>query len=260
LLIKDFLEAAHPKKRLGQHFLTNPAYVRKIADSALITPETPVLEIGPGAAALTEELTRRTERLTVIEFDRDAAAFIAARFPQIKIVERDVLEVDLSALFSEKAVAVGNLPYNISVKILQHCTRYIDAFSRMVFMFQSEAADRISAEEGSKTYSSLSVFANYYYRIKRVCRIGGGNFFPKTKVDSTVLEFIPREQRLLAPEREESFFSFMRKCFRQKRKTLKNNIGCAAALLTQLGFPENVRAEQLSLADFIKLYEGYSRV
>ncbi|MDR2400701.1 MAG: 16S rRNA (adenine(1518)-N(6)/adenine(1519)-N(6))-dimethyltransferase RsmA [Deferribacteraceae bacterium] len=255
MLIKKYLDSARrPKKQLGQHFLTNPAYIAKIADTAQIARDTPVIEIGPGAASLTEELLRRTERLKVIEFDRDAARFIEENFPNLDIIASDVLKTDLSAIFGEKAVIVGNLPYNISVKILEHCTNHIAAFSRLVFMFQSEAADRIIANAGSKTYSSLSVYAAYYYAVRRICRIGGGNFFPKTRVSSSVLEFVPHPSRLLPSGQESGFFAFVRDCFKQKRKTLKNNVAYAAANFKALSLPDNIRAEQLTLSDFAKLY------
>jgi 16S rRNA (adenine1518-N6/adenine1519-N6)-dimethyltransferase len=256
LLTKEFLAASNrPKKSLGQHFLTNPAYINKIADAAGITAETPVIEIGPGAAGLTEELLRRTKLLTAIEFDRDAADFITDHFPNVKIINADVLKTDLSAIYNRKAVIVGNLPYNISVRIFEHCTNHIDAFTRLVFMFQSEVADRLTAVPKCRDYSSLSVYATYHYQIKQICRIGGGNFFPKTKVSSSVLEFTPLEKRLLPPGRESGFFLFLKECFKQKRKTLRNNIPFARETLDKLSFHKNVRAEELSLPDFIRIYD-----
>ncbi|MDR2104448.1 MAG: ribosomal RNA small subunit methyltransferase A, partial [Deferribacteraceae bacterium] len=168
--------------------------------------------------------------------------------------EADVLKTEIGALFEDRAVVVGNLPYNISIKIFERCTNYIRSFKRLVFMFQKEAADRLIAEPGGKIYSSLSVYAAYHYEIKKVCRIGGGNFFPKTKASSSVLEFTPHERRLLPPEQEDGFFDFVRSCFRLKRKTLRNNTSFTADSLKELGFSESVRAEQLSIADFIRLY------
>jgi 16S rRNA (adenine1518-N6/adenine1519-N6)-dimethyltransferase len=258
LFIKEFLNTSYPKKGLGQHFLTNPAYIAKIADAARITPDTPVIEIGPGAASLTAELLHRSKRVKVIEFDREAAKFIKDTFPQIDAINADVLKTDISALFEEKAVIVGNLPYNISVKILEHCTCHLNSFKRLVFMFQSEVADRLIAAPGNKIYSSLSVYAAYHYAIRRVCRIGGGNFFPKTRVSSSVLEFTPHEKRLLPSEREGGFFDFVKSSFQQKRKTLKNNTIFTPTRLKELGFSESVRAEQLALTDFIKLYDSLS--
>jgi 16S rRNA (adenine1518-N6/adenine1519-N6)-dimethyltransferase len=262
LLIREFLEGSNsPKKRLGQHFLTNTAYIRKIVDAAKVESQTPVAEIGPGTGSLTSELALRTERLKVIEFDSDAAEFIKGKFPTIEVINADVLTVDIAGLFGEKITLVGNLPYNISVKILEHCVKYIDGLERMVFMFQGEVADRILSAKGRKTYSSLSVYSQYHFAVKKICGIGGGNFFPKTKVNSSVLEFIPYEKRRLPPDLEEGFFLFLKNCFKQKRKTLSNNL-CSPGLnaaLEELALPKNIRAEQLSLDDFLYLYDRISK-
>jgi 16S rRNA (adenine1518-N6/adenine1519-N6)-dimethyltransferase len=252
---------------LGQHFLTNQHFIDEIAEAAVCTLGdgiAPVLEIGPGCGVLTAALAARVSQLSAVELDDTAAAFLQANaeefFPQLKLIHDDVLNVDMAALYDKPLVIVGNLPYNLSVKIVEHCTGYVAHICRMVFMFQREVAARIAARPNCKDYSSLSVFCNYHYDIAKLRDISGGNFWPNANVYSTVLIFTPKKP-LLARKDEAAFFKFLRQAFVQKRKTLRNNLksyNTLPAVLASLGLAESVRAEELALEQFIEIYRGVS--
>ena len=259
-LIKLFKqEYARTKKSLGQHFLTNAHFIEEIADAAGLAEGDAVLEIGPGAGVLTEALHRRSSNIKAVDLDSTACTFLEAQkdafFPKATFINSDITEVDAKELFHEKFTVVGNLPYNVSVRILEHVTNWHKQIECMVFMFQKEVAARVSARHGSRDYSSLSVFAAYHYDITKIRDIGGGNFWPNTKVTSTVLKFTPKKTFPL--EAPESFFKFVRSAFVGKRKTLRNNLRNFPELpevLEKLGLPPLVRAEELSLESFLEIY------
>ncbi|MDR2884541.1 MAG: 16S rRNA (adenine(1518)-N(6)/adenine(1519)-N(6))-dimethyltransferase RsmA [Deferribacteraceae bacterium] len=261
-LIRRFKdEYMRTKKSLGQHFLTNKQFIKEIADSAKILPTSHIVEIGPGCGVLTEELYKHTNNLTVIDLDSNAATFLNANkeefFPQIQIIHDDALNVQLSTV-ADKVIVVGNLPYNMSVKILEHCTNQIDNIERAVFMFQKEVASRISAKHGSKERSSLSVYCEYFYEIEKVRDVGGGNFWPNANVMSTILTFTPRKSLPLQGSDEKQFLSLVRQAFSQKRKTLQNNLKeCISlpAVLNSLDISATIRGEELTLNDFLRIYE-----
>ena len=173
-------EYMRTKKSLGQHFLTNRHFIEEIAAAAELASESPAVEIGPGCGVLTEALAKYTQKLTAVEIDDNAAEFLAANraefFPQLEIIHADVLTVDIASLYDSPVTVIGNLPYNLSVRIVDHCTKYVAGIRKMVFMFQKEVAARINAKPGSKDYSSLSVFCGYHYEIEKIRDISGGNF------------------------------------------------------------------------------------
>lgn len=254
-------EYQRTKKSLGQHFLTNSHFIEEIADAAELSGSSPVIEIGPGSGMLTEALAKRTNFITAIELDDTAAEFLhnnkSEFFPHLEIIHSDVTKVALNEIYEKPVTVVGNLPYNLSVKIVGHCTNYIDSIRLMVFMFQKEVAQRIAAQPGNKDYSSLSVFCGYHYEIKKIRDIGGGNFWPNANVMSTVLTFAPKTSRKLQGEEEQRFLSFIYSAFRQKRKTLKNNLKNIQKLddaLNHLNISQSVRAEQLSIDEFIEVF------
>lgn len=262
-LIKRFrADYLKTKKSLGQHFLTNNHIISEIAAAAVPDEHTPVIEIGPGCGVLTEELSKRTDLLTVIELDDIAVEFLeknkAEFFPLLNIIHDDATKVDLSLIYPDKFAVAGNLPYNMSVRILEHCTRYIAQQIKLVFMFQKEVAMRITASPGSRDYSSLSIYIDYYYKTRRIRDIGGGNFWPNANVMSTVVEFIPKNEYPLKDKAEENFFAFVRQAFTQKRKTLRNNIKGIENTLQSLGYPAQTRAEELSTEDFLRIYEKHT--
>ncbi len=138
-----------------------------------------------------------------------------------------------------------------------HCIKFIDKIEKLTFMFQKEVADRINAKMNTKEYSSLSVITSYFFEIKKLKDISGGQFWPNTKVRSTVLEFYPKE-RALPPEKEKQFLDLVRKSFMLKRKTLHNNLKSYVGheeAMERAGLASNIRGEQMSVDDFLRLFE-----
>lgn len=255
-------EQGRTKKSFGQHFLTNPGILDSIVKASGAADGVPVIEIGPGCGVLTVRLLDTGTELTAVEIDRDLAEFLTRYLHIMKnfrLVNSDVLKVDLGSLYPEKKVSiVGNLPYNVSVKIFEHCTAYLPAIDRMVFMFQKEVADRIAAEPGTKAYSSLSVFASYHFTMKKVRDIGGGNFWPNANVMSSVVTFTPVKERPFSGQREEAFLRMVRECFTLKRKTLRNNLTKypnIESIIQSAGYKPTIRGEEMSLADFVRFFE-----
>jgi len=254
------------KAKLGQNFLADQTARRRIVEALGDISSTAVVEIGPGKAAITELLAQKARELIAVELDRDLAAGLRTRFAaydHIRIVEQDILTVDLAALRrdKEKLMVVGNLPYYITSDILLHLFRYHEAISRAVVMMQREVADRVVAVPGSRDYGLLSATAQMYARVERLMTLPPGAFSPPPQVHSSVLRltFAPRFDELGTDA--EGFITFLRKAFAQKRKTLLNNLrsaGYEAAKMTSAaghaGVSLQARAEALSLEEMAKLY------
>lgn len=256
-------EDGFTKKKFGQHFLTNKSFLDKIIESAELTENDHVIEIGPGCGVLTQLIAETKAQTIALEIDTSLIEFLRRYlffYKNLEIREQDASNLDYNTVFpNEEVTVIGNLPYNISVKIFEKVAMR-DNIRSLVFMFQKEVADRINAKPNSKTYTSLSVYATYLFDIIKVKDIGGGNFWPNANVMSTVLKFIPKKERLYAtsPLVEENFFKFLRNCFKQKRKTLKNNLSDIeniGQILSQAGFNINARAEELTLEEFQHLYK-----
>lgn len=249
------------KKSLGQHFLTNRHLLEEITTSLGAKEGDNIVEIGPGCGVLTQHLAETNANIKALEIDNELSEFLKRylfMYKNLEIINIDALKIDFSSLFPNDNVFItGNLPYNLSVKIFEK-TAYVKNIQTAVFMFQKEVAERIAAKPKTKEYSSLSVFSSYYFNIEKIRDIGGGNFFPNAKVMSTVLKFTPKKEKLLDEQHEKDFFSLVRKSFAQKRKILTNNlkdVNNIGEILKKCGFTEKIRAEELSINDFIKLFE-----
>ncbi len=255
-------EDGFTKKKFGQHFLTNKSMLDKIIEAADICENDNVIEIGPGCGVLTQLIAEKKANVTALEIDETLMEFLNRYlffYNNLKIINQDAANVDYDTLYNgEKVIIIGNLPYNVSVKIFEKAAMRKN-IKNMVFMFQKEVADRIIAKPNSKTYTSLSVFASYIFDIVKVKDISGANFWPNANVFSTVLKFIPKENRSYEnnKHKEDKFFKFLRMAFRQKRKTLKNNlqeIDDISHLLSLAGLTNTSRAEELSLDKFKELF------
>jgi 16S rRNA (adenine1518-N6/adenine1519-N6)-dimethyltransferase len=258
------------KPRLGQHFLVNDSNVARIVDALGDISHSTVLEIGPGRGVLTSLLAKRTRRLIAIELDRVLAAQLRMKFalyPNVEIIEGDVLAIDFSTLFGPKPGAsrpglvqtpepvpvVGNLPYYITSDILLRLFEFRQCFSTIVIMVQKEVADRLAATPGSRDYGLLSATAQLYAKVERLFTLPPGAFSPPPKVHSSVvrLEMSPRVNALNVDE--EGFIHFLKLSFGQKRKTLWNNLKTEYApdllkeALQEAGVKPTVRAETLPL-------------
>lgn len=254
------------KKSLGQNFLIDENITRSIAREVERFNPTHILEIGPGAGALTVAVARLNKPYVLIEKDNHCADFlkkVLADEPNITILNDDALTVELPSFCFDpdaRPLLVSNLPYNVASQIY---FRFIDQnvpLVGMVLMFQREVALRFVAEPASNSYGILSVVGQYYHDIDTVMDVYPESFEPAPKVTSTVLSFHPRK-RTLSLEQEKQFRDFVHASFKQRRKTLTNSLNGFQNMdkaawtqkLVELGYEPNVRAENLSRNDFLKL-------
>jgi len=250
--------AAHiARKRFGQHFLTDPAIIDAIVRAIDPRPGQPMVEIGPGLAALTQPLVERLGRLAVIELDRDLAARLR-RHPQLVVTEADVLQVDFAALAEALGAArlrvVGNLPYNISTPILFHLLGFVDRVQDQHFMLQQEVVARMVAPPATADYGRLSVMLQWRYEMEDVLFVPPASFDPPPRVDSAVVRMVPRAQP--APVDERLLSELVQVAFSQRRKLLRHSLG---RWLEQRGFAGAFdlqrRAEEVAVDEYLALCE-----
>ena len=248
-----------PKKRLGQHFLTDRHYLDRIVAEIDARPGEAMLEIGPGPGALTERLAQVVRPLHVVEIDRELAAALRARFAQELVVvhEGDALEFDLAAL-PEGLRVVGNLPYNVSTPLLFHVAAFAPRIRDCVFMLQKEVVDRMVADPGTADYGRLSVMLQYRFAMSLAFRVPPGAFTPPPKVDSAIVRMEPlREGRRIARD-EALFTAIVAAAFSQRRKTLRNAVRALVdeAAFARAGVDAQRRGETLSVAEFADLADA----
>ena len=243
-----------PRKRFGQHFLSDVVMVEAIVDTIDPQPGQALVEIGPGLAAMTNPLVARAGHLTVIELDRDLAARLRKR-PELEVIESDVLKVDFAALAAARGQplrVVGNLPYNISTPILFHLLDAVDHVVDQHFMLQKEVVDRMAAAPGSKDFGRLSVMLQWRYRIESVLDVPPECFDPPPRVDSAIVRMNP----LPAPAGVDAALlgELVTTAFSQRRKVLRNTLG---KWLDARGFSGTVdlsrRAEEVPVAEYLAL-------
>jgi 16S rRNA (adenine1518-N6/adenine1519-N6)-dimethyltransferase len=244
-----------PRKRFGQHFLADGAVIDAIVRAIDPKPGQPMVEIGPGLAALTQPLVERLGKLAVIELDRDLAARLRGK-PQLTVVEADVLKVDFGALAASlgagKLRVVGNLPYNISTPILFHLLDFVDVVADQHFMLQKEVIDRMVAQPATAAYGRLSVMLQWRYAMENVLFVPPESFDPPPRVDSAVVRMVPRED--FAPVDEKLLSEIVQVAFSQRRKILRHTLGKWLADRNFGGeFDEQRRAEEVPVQEFIEL-------
>jgi 16S rRNA (adenine1518-N6/adenine1519-N6)-dimethyltransferase len=246
-----------PRKRFGQHFLADEVVVGAIVDVIDPRPGQALVEIGPGLGAMTNPLVERSQRLTVVELDRDLAARLRKR-PELSVVESDVLKVDFIALAAEagqKLRVVGNLPYNISTPILFHLLEAVDHVVDQHFMLQKEVVDRMAAAPGKKDYGRLSVMLQWRYDIESVLDVPPEAFDPPPRVDSAVVRMVPLPS---APGVDaELLGQLVTVAFSQRRKILRNTLG---RWLDERGFSGSFdtqrRAEEVPVSEYLALIQS----
>ena len=251
------------KKQLGQHFLADRSYIEKIVLAVDPRPGDRLVEIGPGQGAITFPLLDRHGELTVIEFDRDLIfplSEAARAHGTLEVIHRDVLTVDFTALAhngepGERLRLVGNLPYNLSSPILFHALEHAAAIRDMTFMLQKEVVDRMAAGPGSKVYGRLSVMLQAYCDVTPLFDVPPGAFRPPPKVDSAVVRMVPKPVGEIGVRDAKRFEEVVRAAFGQRRKTLRNALAgvCDATRIEAAGLRPDARAEQIEVADFVKL-------
>jgi 16S rRNA (adenine1518-N6/adenine1519-N6)-dimethyltransferase len=235
------------RQRLGQHFLVKGKALDRIAKAACGDHTSLVVEIGPGRGALTEKLLERADRVAAIELDPGLAEHVRTRWPAVELVEVDALHVDWSQWGS--GVLTGNLPYYIATPIISRYLRQPGPLSSAVFLIQKEVAERITARPGTREYGYFSVECQFLAQAEYLFTLPPGAFRPPPKVDSAVIRLTPRSKRDV-----EGFLDFVSICFRQKRKTLKNNLREAYGPAPDTAHWANRRAEELTVDEFLDLF------
>jgi 16S rRNA (adenine1518-N6/adenine1519-N6)-dimethyltransferase len=253
------LDQHRTKKALGQHFLRDAGIVQRIITALDPQPGERIVEIGPGAGALTFPLFARHGALTAIEFDRDLIEPLTAAasgIGSLSVISADVLTVDFRALAAGTPLrVVGNLPYNISSPILFHLLAQADAVCDMHFMLQKEVVDRMAAAPGSKVYGRLSVMLQAGCHVTPLFFVPPSAFQPPPKVDSAVVRLVPRPAEEIGIVDTALFSAVVRKAFGQRRKTLRNALDglVDVAMLHDCGIDPGARAETLAVPQFIAL-------
>ncbi len=247
------------RKRFGQHFLTDHGIIDAIVAAIAPVAGEPVVEIGPGLAALTQPLVERLGRLTVIELDRDLAARLRAH-PQLEVVESDILKVDITALAQRLQAPgslriVGNLPYNISTPILFHLLDHVAVVRDQHFMLQKEVIDRMVAAPATADYGRLSVMLQWRYAMENVLFVPPGSFDPPPRVDSAVVRMVPLAQ---PPVIDVGLYGeLVQTAFSQRRKILRNTLGrWLDARGFAGGFDLQRRAEEVPVAEYVALTQA----
>ena len=254
--------ATGAKKHLGQNFLHERSVVDRIVLAVDPRPGDRIVEIGPGQGALTLPLLDRHGALTALEFDRDLLqplAAAAATHGALTLVAADVLTVDFTALAAGTPLRlVGNLPYNLSSPILFHALDHAAAVRDMHFMLQKEVVERMAAGPGSKVYGRLSVMLQAYCAVTPLFTVGPGAFRPAPKVDSAVVRLVPRAAGDVGIDDPRRFADIVRAAFGQRRKTLRNALDGVvdSDAMRAAGVRPDARAEQLHVADFIRMANG----
>ncbi|MGH9722260.1 MAG: 16S rRNA (adenine(1518)-N(6)/adenine(1519)-N(6))-dimethyltransferase RsmA [Bryobacteraceae bacterium] len=243
-------------RRLGQHFLTNANLLERIAAAACPERTPLAIEIGPGKGALTSRLLDRCERLIAIELDTVLAGRLRERYgaePRLTLIRQDALETDLGQW--GRAVVAGNLPYYVATPLIDKFLATQPSADRGVFLVQREVAQRIAALPGSRDYGYLSVACQLRADVEILFRVPPAAFRPPPKVDSAVIRLVPRDKSAaLGIDRISAFLDFLRAAFRQKRKTLRNNLASRYGAAVQAWPEARLRAEQLSLSQLTELY------
>ncbi len=256
------------KKSLGQNFLIDQNILKKIVDLVDIKDKN-ILEVGPGTGNLTEQiLDEQPKKLIVVEKDANLANHLKKSFgSKIELINGDILELDENSLWKDCLTVFGNLPYNISTEILSRWILNLKNdkfwFDYLILMFQKEVADRIISISNSKHYGRLSVIANWKLDIKKICDISPNSFFPKPKIDSSLLLFKPKKDFYIL-NNSKSIEKITRIFFMHRRKMIKKpynqifngNIGVANKLKITL----NQRPQNLSIETYLRLAEEYEKL
>ncbi len=249
-----------PRKRFGQHFLSDQGIIDAIVRAIAPEPGQPMVEIGPGLAALTQPLVERLGRLTVVELDRDLAARLR-QHGQLDVIESDVLKVDFAqvaqALNAPKIRVVGNLPYNISTPILFHLLAHVRVIADQHFMLQKEVIDRMVAAPATSAYGRLSVMLPGRYAMENVLFVPPESFDPPPRVDSAVVRMVPHAQP--APLSQAVLEELVQTAFSQRRTLLRHTLGRGLEARQFAGtFDTQRRAEEVPVSEYVALAQECS--
>lgn len=260
------------RQRLGQHFLDDSAWQQRIAATLTSNPGEVWIEIGAGHGQMTRLLARKAARLIAIERDPALAQGLIekvrenpAQWTGVEVIAGDVLTCDFAHLCAGRFRVYGNLPYYITSPILRHLFKYANCIDSIHIVIQFEVAERIAARAGTRDYGYLSVLSQFYSSPKIVLQIPPGAFRPPPEVYSALVAMtMPGERKCMGlnDQREEAaFLEFVQRCFRQKRRTLRNNLRPLSSgaqiesALQECGLRNDARAEQLTVSQFAQIFK-----
>ena len=266
-----------PSKSLGQNFITDGNIVRQIIDGAGITENDLIIEIGPGIGVLTSAIAERAAFVTAVELDKRLIPVLAetlAEYENVRVINADILKTDLDQIiceareegrFTGNVRVIGNLPYYITTPIIMKLLEDQVPCDSITVMMQKEVADRIRSAPGSRTYGAISACVQYYCRVTKVTDVSKEAFIPRPKVDSTVLNLEPLEERIEVAD-EKAFFRCVKAAFAQRRKTLLNSLSAGGGMdkntvrkiLEAADIDPGRRAETLTVEEFGRIANGIS--
>ena len=256
-------------KSLGQNFIVNPSVCPKIAELGGAESEVGVLEIGAGFGVLTNELAARAEKVVVVELDSrllPVLSYTLSDHKNVRVINQDILKTDLPALLAEEfgemeVVVCANLPYYITSPILMMLLESRLPVKSITVMVQKEAGERICAVMPSRACGAVTAAVRYYSEPQILFPVSRGSFYPSPNVDSMVVRLDVKKELPLEGEAEKRLFRVVKAAFGQRRKTLVNTLSSglkiekarAAEAIAEAGLKPTVRAEELSLDEFIRL-------
>lgn len=257
-----------PRKRFGQNFMVRDDVADRIVEHCHLRPDDVVVEIGPGAGALTARIASRVRHVIAVEKDRGLVEYLQESlqgFPRIEIVSGDFLEFDLAAAARragvEKLAIVGNIPYNITTPIIEHVFAHQDVVRTAVLLVQKEYAERLAAAAGTPAYGSLTLFARYHALLEPLMTVRPSAFWPRPDVDSMLVRFFVRDHPPVEVPSESLLFRIIRGSFHMRRKQLVNTIAESLdldkdrveRLCRHAGIAPQRRGETLTLEEFARL-------
>ena len=241
------------RRRFGQNYLTDKSVIYQIVDKINPGKEDSFIEIGPGQGAITESIKNSSQNLTLIEIDKENIAYLKSSLGDgIKIFEEDVLKIDLSFIKNNDRV-IGNLPYNIASQIILRFLELNTKIFDMHFMVQKEMAEVLTSSPGNKSWNKFAVKVAFFYETEILLDISPEAFDIKPKVDSSLVRFKPINSQAFEIKK---LFQIIDLSFQSKRKTIFNNLKKHNINWEKLKFDKNLRAEQLSLEDFLEIYKN----
>lgn len=264
-------------KSLGQNFLINPAVCPAMADEAVITEEDGIIEIGAGIGVLTAELCKRAKKVVSIELDKRLLPVLdetLGAFENFEVINEDILKVDLHKLIKEKFAdcknvsVCANLPYYITSPVIMKLLEDKLPVKQIIVMVQREAADRLTADVGSRDSGAITVAVNFYAEAQKLFNVSRGSFMPSPKVDSAVIKLEIYNKPPIETDNEELFFRMVKAIFQQRRKTALNGISAGLSLsketvqkaMLSAGLEPTVRAEKLNLNELCILSNKLNEV
>ncbi len=256
------------KKSLGQNFLIDKNIINKIVNTGNIKNSDVILEVGPGTGNLTELILKKNpKKIFVIEKDKNLSNFLKKKFKdKITVINDDILKVSENLIFNDELIIFGNLPYNISTQIL---SKWIVNNSKkkwyksLILMFQKEVADRILAKTDSKNYGRLSIISNWKLKIEKITNVSSSCFYPKPRVESTLLKFTPKN-KYFEIKNSKSLETITRIFFNQRRKKIKKPFNQifkdSKKIISKLNINLNLRPQNLSPETYYKIAKEFENL